>query len=150
MAIYQASKQLTKFIISGILAVGVDFVVYFVLSQYMGANESKALSFCSGMLVTYNLNKYWTWRQTDKNNKRLSLFALLYFIALIVNVSTNSALLNSIPNYLFRISIESEMREVLKSYALGIDKLIAFTIATAVSATATFIGQKYWLFKPKN
>jgi putative flippase GtrA len=63
---------------------------------------------------------------------------------------TNSALLNSIPNYLFRISIESEMREVLKSYALGIDKLIAFTIATAVSATATFIGQKYWLFKPKN
>ena len=47
MAIYQASKQLTKFIISGILAVGVDFVVYFGLSQYMGTNEAKALSFCS-------------------------------------------------------------------------------------------------------
>jgi putative flippase GtrA len=92
MAIYQASKQLTKFIISGILAVGVDFVVYFILSQYMGANESKALSFCSGMLVTYNLNKYWTWRQTDKNNKRLSLFALLYFIALIINVSYKQCL----------------------------------------------------------
>ncbi|NBV57348.1 MAG: GtrA family protein [Bacteroidetes bacterium] len=102
MAFYQASKQLSKFIISGIIAVGVDFVVYFILSQYMGANESKALSFCSGMLVTYNLNKYWTWRQTDKNNKRLTLFALLYFVALIINVSANSFLLNSIPNYLFR------------------------------------------------
>jgi putative flippase GtrA len=139
MAFYQASKQLTKFIISGIIAVGVDFVVYFVLSQYMGANESKALSFCSGMLVTYNLNKYWTWRQTDKNNKRL-----------IINVSANSFLLNSIPNYLFRFSIESEVKEVLKSYALGLDKFLAFFFATALSATSTFLGQKYWLFKQKD
>jgi len=150
MAFYQASKQLSKFIISGIIAVGVDFVVYFILSQYMGANESKALSFCSGMLVTYNLNKYWTWRQTDKNNKRLTLFALLYFVALIINVSANSFLLNSIPNYLFRFSIESEVQEVLKSYALGLDKFLAFFFATALSATATFLGQKYWLFKQKD
>ena len=150
MAIYQAGKQLTKFIISGILAVGVDFVVYFVLSQYMGTNESKALSFCSGMLVTYNLNKYWTWRQTDKNNKRLSLFAVLYFAALIINVSANSFLIASIPTYLFRFSLESEVQEIIQSYALSLDKFLAFFFATALSATATFIGQKYWLFKQKD
>jgi len=150
MAIYQAGKQLTKFIISGILAVGVDFVVYFVLSQYIGTNESKALSFCSGMIVTYNLNKYWTWRQTDKNNKRLSLFAVLYFAALIINVFTNSFLINSIPNYLFRFSLESEVQEIIQSYALSLDKFLAFFFATALSTTTTFIGQKYWLFKQKD
>ena len=150
MAIYQAGKQLTKFIISGILAVGVDFVVYFILSQYIGTNESKALSFCSGMIVTYNLNKYWTWRQTDKNNKRLSLFAMLYFAALIINVSTNSFLINRIPNYLFRFSLESEVQQIIQSYALSLDKFLAFFFTTALSATATFIGQKYWLFKQKD
>lgn len=150
MAIYQASKQLTKFIISGILAVGVDFVVYFGLSQYMGTNEAKALSFCSGMIVTYNLNKYWTWRQTDKNNKRLTLFAILYLIALIVNVSTNKLLLEGLPNYLLRFSIEQETQAVVQSYAIGLDKFFAFFLATAISASLTFIGQKYWLFKEKD
>jgi len=150
MAIYQAGKQLTKFIISGILAVGVDFVVYFGLSQYMGTNEAKALSFCSGMFVTYNLNKYWTWRQTDKNNKRLALFAILYIVALIVNVLTNNVILSTLPNYLFKCSFVSDTNEAVKTFAIGLDKFFAFFMATAFSSTITFLGQKYWLFKQRS
>ena len=150
MAIYQASKQLTKFIISGLLAVAVDFVVYFALSQYMGHNEAKALSFCSGMLVTYNLNKYWTWRQPEKDNRRLLLFAALYIVALLINVFTNNDVLQATPDYLFRMSMENESAEILQSIALGVDKLFAFVVATVASATLTFLGQKYWLFKEKN
>ena len=149
MAIYQASKELTKFVISGLVAVAVDATVYFTVSQYLDHNTSKAISFCSGMLITYNMNKFWTWRQPDKNNKRLGLFALLYGLALLVNVGANNAMLNALPDYLFRFNIESDVGAVVKSLAVGIDKLFAFVMATGASATLTFIGQKYWLFKDK-
>jgi len=149
MAIYQASKQLTKFIISGILAVGVDFTVYFALSQFMDPSISKAVSFCSGMVVTYNMNKFWTWKQPEKNNKRLLLFTLLYAIALVVNVGMNTFMLDTLPNYTFSFLLNSDTNEIIRSVVIGVDKLAAFVIATMASVAITYIGQKYWLFRPE-
>jgi putative flippase GtrA len=149
MAIYQASKQLTKFIISGVLAVGVDFMVYFALSQFLDPNLSKAISFCAGMVVTYNMNKFWTWKQPEKNNKRLLLFTVLYAIALLVNVKTNEFMLDTLPNYTFSFLLNSDTSKVLKSMVIGVDKLAAFLIATVASVAITYIGQRYWLFKPE-
>ena len=150
MAIYDASKQLTKFVISGLIAVGVDFVVYFALSQYLDINLSKGLSFCSGMLVTYNLNKYWTWRQTDKNNKRLLLFTGLYLIAMVINITVNHFAFDMLPDSEFISTVRSSTGKISELITVKIDKVLAFIIATGVSATFTFIGQKYWLFKEKN
>jgi putative flippase GtrA len=150
MAIYQASKELTKFIISGLLAVLVDFIVYFLLSQFLDMNLSKALSFMSGMLVTYNLNKYWTWRQPDKNNKRLLLFVALYAVAMIVNVFSNQLAFNTLPNNEFICSIRNSEAVLKDLITVKIDKVLAFIIATGVSATLTFLGQKFWLFKVKD
>ncbi len=147
MAFYQASKQLTKFIISGLAAVAVDFVVYFALSQYLDINLSKGLSFCSGMLVTYNLNKYWTWRQTDKNNKRLALFGALYLVAMVINITANNFLFEAIPTNEFICSIRDSSNQVNDLITVKIDKIFAFIFATGLSATFTFLGQKYWLFK---
>jgi putative flippase GtrA len=150
MAIYQASKELTKFIISGLLAVLVDFIVYFLLSQFLDMNLSKALSFMSGMLVTYNLNKYWTWRQPDKNNKRLLLFVALYAVAMIVNVFSNQLAFNTLPNNEFICSIRNSEAVLKDLITVKIDKVLAFIIATGISATLTFLGQKFWLFKVKD
>lgn len=150
MAIYQASKQLTKFIISGMLAVTVDFTVYFALSQYLDPSISKAISFCSGMLVTYNMNKFWTWKQPEKNNKRLLLFSTLYALALMVNVGTNNIILDALPNYTFSFSLNDEKLDIIKRLVVGVDKLGAFIIATVASVAITYVGQKYWLFKAKN
>jgi putative flippase GtrA len=150
MAIYQASKQLVKFGISGLIAVAVDFIVYYALSQFLGINLSKGLSFCSGMLVTYNLNKYWTWRQTDKNNKRLALFTALYLIAMVVNIVANHYALQLLPDSTFFANLQYSTGELIELAALKIDKVLAFIIATAVSASFTFLGQKYWLFKVKD
>ncbi len=150
MAIYQASKQLTKFIISGILAVGVDFTVYFALSQFLDPSVSKAISFCSGMVVTYNLNKFWTWKQPEKDNKRLMLFTVLYALALLVNVAMNNLMLSTLPNYTFSFLLNSDTNEVIKSIVIGVDKLAAFVIATVASVSITYVGQKYWLFKEKD
>ena len=150
MAIYQASKELTKFIISGLLAVLVDFIVYFLLSQFLDMNLSKALSFMSGMLVTYNLNKYWTWRQPDKNNKRLLLFVALYTVAMAVNVGSNQLAFNILPNSEFICSLRNSSEDLIKLITVKIDKVLALIIATGVSATLTFLGQKFWLFKVKD
>lgn len=149
MAIYQASKQITKFIISGILAVGVDFTVYFALSQFLDPSISKAVSFCSGMIVTYNMNKFWTWKQPEKDNKRLMLFTLLYALALVVNVSINNLMLSTLPNYTFSFHLNNDKLETIEHLVVGIDKLAAFLIATIASVAITYVGQKYWLFKDK-
>ncbi len=150
MAIYQASKQLTKFLISGVLAVTVDFTVYFALSQFLDPSLSKAISFCSGMVVTYNMNKFWTWKQPEKNNRRLLLFSLLYAVALIMNVGANNLMLRNIPNYTFNFLLNSDANETVESIVIGVDKLTAFLIATITSVAITYIGQKYWLFKVKD
>lgn len=150
MAIYQASKQLTKFIISGLIAVGVDFIVYFALSQYLDINLSKGLSFCSGMFVTYNLNKYWTWRQNDKDNKRLLLFSALYLVAMVINIAANHYAFDMLPNSEFISSIRNSSGALNELITIKIDKVLAFIVATGISATFTFIGQKYWLFKEKD
>jgi len=132
------------------LAVAMDFTVYFAISQYLDPSISKAISFCSGMFVTYNLNKFWTWKQPERDNKRLGLFALLYAVALLVNVNMNSFMLDYLPNYTFNFSYLDDAQSVLSSVVIGVDKLAAFIVATGASVILTFIGQKYWLFKEKD
>ena len=39
--------------------------------------------------------------------------------------------------------------EIIKSVVIGVDKLAAFVIATMASVAITYIGQKYWLFRPE-
>lgn len=147
MAIYQTSKQLTKFGLVGITAVMVDLFVYYLLSQFIDVNLSKALSFASGTFVTYNLNKFWTWRQTDKNTTRLFLFLVLYAMSLLINVGVNSLALQYLPKSEIIISLRDLGNEVSPLFAMKTDKFVAFFIATAVSSVFNFLGQKYWVFK---
>ena len=150
MPIYQTSKQLTKFALVGISAVCVDLVVYYLLSQFVDVNISKALSFASGTFVTYNLNKYWTWRQTDKNNKRLLIFIILYALSLLINVGVNSLGLKYLPYSELVISSRDLYETMNQLFVMKTDKFIAFFIATAVSSIFNFLGQKYWVFKDQD
>lgn len=147
MAIYQTSKQLTKFGLVGITAVIVDLFVYYLLSQFIDVNISKALSFASGTVVTYNLNKYWTWRQTDRNTRRLFLFLMLYAMSLLINVGVNSLALQYLPKSEIIINLNSISNEVSQLFAMKTDKFVAFFIATTVSSVFNFLGQKYWVFR---
>lgn len=150
MPIYQTSKQITKFAISGVLAVMVDFLVYFSISQLLEINLSKGIGFCSGMLVTYNLNKFWTWRQRDKNNQRLYLFIGLYMVAMFINILVNNYAFNKIPNTETVLSIRNTSKNLIEFFAVKNNKVFAFLIATISSATLTFLGQKFWLFRNKD
>lgn len=136
-------KQLVKFTLIGLLAVSVDLLCYFILLNALPeklfqavGNEalSKSISFMCGMTVTYFLNKFWTWKKKDRSHKRMVKFVVLYGIALLINVGTNSALLYILHQYRNFVDLPFKY-------------LIAFVGASGLSASFSFMGQKFWVFK---
>ena len=136
-------KQLVKFTLIGLLAVSVDLLCYFILLNTLPeklfqavGNEafSKSISFMCGMSVTYFLNKFWTWKKKDRSHKRMVKFVFLYGIALLINVGTNSALLYILHQYRNFVDLPFKY-------------LIAFVGASGLSASFSFMGQKFWVFK---
>jgi len=141
--IHPVKKELIKFTLIGILAVLVDLTVYYLLLNVLpenvasfASNEaiSKTISFLCGMVVTYSLNKLWTWKQRDRSNKRLVKFTVLYGVSLFLNVFTNSTLLYILEN-------NQDIYDVPFKY------FIAFIGATGMSAVVNFVGQKFWVFR---
>lgn len=136
-------KQLVKFTLIGLLAVSVDLLCYFILLNTLPeklfqtvGNEavSKSISFMCGMTVTYFFNKFWTWKKKDRSQKRLVKFGLLYGIALLINVGTNSGFLYILHQYRNLVDLPFKY-------------LIAFVGASGLSASVSFMGQKFWVFK---
>lgn len=147
MAIYQTTKDLTKFTIAGASAVLVDFLVYYLCSTFLDVDVSRAIGYFSGTVVTYNLNKFWTWRLNDRNQKRLYRFLVLYILSGIGNVYINSLALNLLPDSELILQIKEASGSLLELAAFKIDKFAAFLIATAFSVLINFIGQKIWVFR---
>ena len=159
MAIYQTSKEITKFTISGLLAVFVDFAVYYSFSNlFSNADEIaaaglhwndvyKGFGFIVGTLVSYNMNKFWTWRTGDRNNKRLANFSILYLVSLVINIAINKWGLHTFHDNEIAI-LFTDHTGVSKTLApFRMDKFIAFIVATGVCSVFTFLGQKIWVFK---
>lgn len=138
-------KQVIKFGIIGVLAVLTDLVCYYLLlgvfpeklfSFITNEVSAKTISFICGAVVTYNLNKLWTWRKKDSSKVRFAKFMVLYIASLAVNVATNSGLLFVLYKY-------------QKLVDLPFKYLIAFVGATGLSAAMNFLGQKFWVFHHK-
>ncbi len=119
-------------------------------------------------MVNYQLNKRWTWKQTDKSRKRFAKYMLLYIISGLTNVSSNELLLLWIPNYEFTLNLWDvhgriipdavsnlpnrglDMKNLIfMSIPVKFDKLIAVLGATAVGMVMNFLGQKLWVFTEK-
>ena len=111
-------KELQRFLVAGISAVGTDLITYYILLNFLSADIAKAISFLLGTVVAFVINKYWTFE------KEMLQFGILYSITLGANVMTNKIVLDS--------------TEIL---------FLAFLIATGVSTVLNFIGQKWWVFR---
>lgn len=140
---HPTKKQVIKFGLIGVLAVLTDLACYYlflqvftenITTEYSNEAIAKTLSFLCGMVVTYSLNKIWTWKQRNRSSKRLVKFMLLYGFSLVLNVATNSAAL-------YALYAAKGLLNVPFKY------FIAFVCATGVSALVNFVGQKYWVFK---
>tara|TARA_Y100001970_G_scaffold283634_1_gene399337 strand:+ start:5942 stop:6310 length:369 start_codon:yes stop_codon:yes gene_type:complete len=120
----KTSGQLSRFILSGISAVTVDLLAYYILANYLNYDLAKTLSFICGTIVAFIANKYFTFQKYEKRNKEVWQFVLLYLATLIVNVAINRIVL--------------EISQIV---------LLGFLVATVFSASLNFLGQKFWVFK---
>ena len=117
-------KELKRFLIAGLTAVGTDFITYYVILNFLHHDIAKTLSFISGTVVAFVVNKYWTFERYEKNYKQIFQFTILYSATLFVNVMVNRLVLD---------------------YAELV--FLAFIIATGASTILNFAGQKWWVFK---
>lgn len=124
-------RQLSIFMIVGLLATLVDFMVYrsLVTSSMLEVNLAKGLSFLTGTLFSYLANRFWTFGHQSYNHSSLWRFLLLYALTLGANVFINACMLKWFTGL---------------SSAL----LLAFLVATGISATCNFVGMKLFVFKP--
>ena len=124
----QNLHQFFRFILVGLLAVGMDFVVYFGLLQvapFIPLPISKAMSFICGAIVSFTGHRSFVFKAHDRHPRYQILpFAILYGSSLIANNLVNSAVLN----------------------LTGI-KIVAWFIAICTSTTMNFLGMKFKVFK---
>lgn len=143
-------KQITKFFIIGVSAVLVDFVVYYLLSDFAKVNTdiSKAFGFIIGTIYTYFLNKRWTWKYTEKSNKGMVfMFGIVYAVSFVFNLLINKYGLEYLPDYQISLTLQGSEGKINTLFAIKGDKFLAFFFATVVSAVINFIGQKFLVFK---
>ncbi|ARU49515.1 GtrA family protein [Sulfurospirillum diekertiae] len=120
----QIKKELKRFLVAGLSAVGTDLVSYYLLLSFLSHDVAKGISFLLGTVVAYIINKYWTFEKHEKSYKEVVKFSILYSVTFGANVMTNKMVL--------------EMTTIV---------FLAFLVATGVSTILNFIGQKWWVFK---
>ena len=121
-------RQIFVFLIVGFTTVAIDFAFYrFLLWTGVEIDVAKACSFTIGALFAYAANKTWTFKQ-KKHGLAPVAFAMLYGSTLVVNTFTNGVIVRILPHEYWAI-------------------IVAFIIATGVSATLNFTGMKWIVFR---
>jgi len=132
--------QFMKFILVGFLNTAVDFgilnLLMVIFRVYAGWPFSlfKAISFSCAVTNSYFLNKFWTFQKEDKAKiQEFSKFLIISIIALLINVSLSSFLVNKIgPQFNISPILWANLSAIA---AVGITTLI------------NFFGYKYLVFK---
>lgn len=125
-------RELSLFLIVGLLTVLVDFMTYHTLTHFhsVDLHIAKGVGFITGTLFSYFANRAWTFGDRQLAPGSLGRFTLLYASTLGMNVLVNALMLNLAQDHLF------------------FPVHFAFLVATAVSATLNFLGMKWLVFKP--
>ena len=120
--------EVARFLIVGGTTVLIDLICYFILI-YMGFDTplSKGVSFSVGAVFAYFANRNYTFKSAINGLFSFSVFTLLYLSTLFVNIVSNEIVLK------LTIHINNAL-------------MIAFLVATSLSATLNFIGMKYMIF----
>ena len=125
----KSNQELKRFVVCGISAVLVDFLVYSLfinLGLYL--SFSKAISFSLGTVYSYFINKKWTFKAVG-SFKTFIKFIVVYFISLNINISVN--------NFIINFLREQNLKSIF----------FAFIGSTLLSAIFNFLMIKTYVFK---
>ncbi len=127
----KASKkklELIRYFIVGITTVFVDFFIYKLLVNYLIIDISKTLSFITGSLWSYQLNRLWTFKAGKPKLLQFIKYLVVHISSLFLNVLINSLFIKLLPiHFLWRLNI-------------------AFLFATMASAIYNFLFIKFFIF----
>ena len=122
-------KEFNRYIAVGISTVLIDICIYSILLKIgFILSYAKSLSFISGTLYSYFINKKWTFKSIG-SKKKFFLYISVYLVSMKINTLTNSLIIN-----IFVI------RNIFSI-------LIAFIISTLASATFNYFLLKKFIFK---
>ncbi len=122
------NKELLKYIFVGLSTVLIDFLIYKFLIKFIVIYLAKTISFLSGTIFSYQLNRTWTFKSGGKTLSQFIKYLIIHITSLALNVFINSLLLNIFS----------------KNYFLSYE--VSFLIATLTSATYNFLFIKIFIF----
>ncbi len=120
-----ATQEILRFSIAGILVVAADFGIYYVLIKFLPTSVAKAISFTCAGIVGYLLNKYLVFKNNQTSYAEMGRFILANLLALGLNVLINQIMLQSFQSPIW----------------------VALVTATAITNIMIFICFKWWVFK---
>lgn len=125
-------RQLSVFLIVGLSAVAVDFVVYrgALWLAPLATSGAKAAGFIAGTVFAYFANRRWTFPDARAGAANVARFACLYAMTLAINVAVNRAVL---------VALADDVPGALHA---------GFIVATGMSAALNFLGMKFFVFRP--
>ena len=117
-------NEILKFLVGGGSAVITDAIVYILLKRYIDISAAKAISYISGAIVGFIINKFWTFDSKSFRFSEIYKYIVLYAFSAVANTLVNKVILLLFSNVPF-----------------------AFLCATGVSTVINFLGQKFVVFK---
>jgi len=125
-------RQLSRFVIVGLLCVATDGVVYAVAGRCgLSQDLAKGVGYLAGMALGFVLNKAWTFGSRRAAGSEAATYVALYAITLLVNIGLNHATLTVIAGRL------------VPSAAAA----LAFLVATGVTTVLNYLGMRYITFR---
>jgi len=128
-------RELAIFLIVGLLTIAIDFSIYrgLIYLGSDGVNITKGLGFIGGTIFAYFANHFWTFKEQDTRSGSIARFTMVYIIGLSVNIFVNYLSILILNHFTNRIDHQQAI-------------LLAFLLATSVSATLNFLGMKFFVF----
>lgn len=121
------NKEFIFFVIIGVINTFNGTVFSFLYSLFMNANVAFIIGYISGLIISYLLNSYFTFKETLRISKFVK-FGISY-----------------IPNFIIQNIIVYIVYNIL-----DMNKLIAFGLAALIGVPITFICMKLFAFKDKS
>ena len=118
------SKQFIMFVIIGVINTFNGVVFSYIYSSFFNENIAFIFGYISGLIISYILNSYVTFKEKLELNKFIK-FAISY-----------------IPNFIIQNIVV-----LIVFNMMGIHKLIAYGLAAVIGVPITFIFMKFFAFK---
>lgn len=114
-----------RFLISGGSSTLIDFVIYMVISNYVGITYGKLISMTIACIYSFFINKNWTFKSSEKTTNEM---VLRFIFGQVLNISINTAINTGL-------------------YYLTNNKIVSYVIATIIAMICNYLYQKIIVFR---